>query len=324
MNSTKHTINSHIPFPFNENTIFSYNNPLELIGNTPLMNIPLLTNSTLYSKLEYFNPTGSIKDRVALYIVEKAERLGLLKPGGTIIEASSGNQGISLSMIGAIKGYNVIITASNKISSEKQNGMLAYGAQLVICDGSAPFLSENHYYTKAQEIHRATPNSFFVNQYFSPDNAEAHYVSSGPELWRDTKGLITHFICGMGSGGTAAGVGRYLKEQNPDIKIIGIDSPCAYLASNKKPTPYKLDGMGIDYDTPFLDRTIIDDIWLCSDASAHAMIATLARTYGILVGPASAAVAASIKEHEDYFPKDSLIAFFSTDSGRAYFSKGYL
>lgn len=300
-----------------------YKNILEVIGNTPLVRLPFITPATIYAKLEYLNPTGSVKDRAALFMIEEAERKGILKPGGTIIEASSGNQGITTAMIGAIKGYRVIITVSEKISKEKRDTLQAYGAELVVCPATQRLDDPASYHQKALEIHRAMPNSFMLNQYFNPDNAQAHYYSLGPEIWHQTKGKITHLIAAAGSGGTVTGAGKYLKEKNPAIKVIAVDAATSYRSTHGKPQPYKLEGLGVDYDTPLLDMNVIDDFVAVHDDDALAMLKTLARTYGFLVGPASGAVAYGVQEYTKNLPSDALVVTLFTDSGRAYLTKNF-
>jgi cysteine synthase len=300
-----------------------YKNILEVIGNTPLVRLPFTTPATIYAKLEYLNPTGSVKDRAALFMIEEAERKGILKPGGTIIEASSGNQGITTAMIGAIKGYRVIITVSEKISKEKRDTLQAYGAELVVCPATERLDDPNSYHRKALELHRAMPNSFMLNQYFNPDNAQAHYYSLGPEIWHQTKGKITHLIAAAGSGGTVTGAGKYLKEKNPAVKVIAVDAATSYRSTHGKPQPYKLEGLGVDYDTPLLDMNVIDDFVAVHDNDALAMLKTLARSYGFLVGPASGAVAYGVQEYTKSLPSDALIVTLFTDSGRAYLTKNF-
>jgi cystathionine beta-synthase len=300
-----------------------YENLLQVIGNTPLVRLAFPSPATVYAKLEYLNPTGSIKDRAALFMIEEAERTGKLKPGGTIIEASSGNQGITAAMIGAVKGYKVIITVSEKISKEKRDTLQAYGAELILCQPTSRLDDEQSYHRKALEIHRSLPNSFMLNQYFNPDNVQAHYTWLGPEIWRQTKGKITHFIAAAGSGGTLSGVGKFLKEQNPHVAIIGVDTANSYRSTKGNPQPYKLEGIGIDYDTPLLDANIIDDFLPVHDDAALAMLKVLARQHGFLVGPASGAVAHAVYEYVQQLPADACVVTLFTDSGRAYLTKNF-
>lgn len=221
---------------------------LGAIGNTPLVKLDLDTKPSLYAKLEYLNPGGSIKDRSALFLVEHAERTGKLKPGGTIVEATSGNQGIALAMIGAVKGYRVIITVPDRTSAEKIGVLKAYGAQVHVCKNTDSHFDSGGYHAKAEELLAAIPGAFMPNQYFNVLNAEAHYHSTGPEIWNQTQGKVTHFVCGAGTCGTISGVARYLKEKNSEIKIIGVDAATSFYSS-KEPKAYEVEGLGIEHET---------------------------------------------------------------------------
>lgn len=300
-----------------------HNTIISAIGNTPLVKVDFGTPATIYAKLEYLNPGGSIKDRAALYMIEEAERTGLLRPGGTIIEASSGNQGIAAAMIGAVKGYKVIITVSEKVSAEKKATLAAYGVQVIICKPTVNLNDPESYHTKALEIHHATPNSFMLNQYFNRTNAAAHYSMLGPEIWRQTNGKLTHFCGAVGSGGTVSGAGKYLKEQNPAITVIGVDSINSYRATKGHPKPYKIEGMGVDFDAPLLDEKTISEFLLAHDEQAIAMLKELARNHGLLVGPASGAVAHCVKEYSKNLTKNDTVVMVFGDSGRAYLTKNF-
>lgn len=300
-----------------------YETLLDTIENTPLVRVDLGTQPTIYAKLEYFNPGGSIKDRSAHYMIQEAEQNGWLQPGGTIIEASSGNQGIAAAMIGAIKGYNVIITVSEKVSKEKQATLEAYGAHVVRCKPTNFLEDPESYHSIAKNIQKDTPNSYMLNQYFNENNAKAHYHSLGPEIWEQTKGTITHFCGGVGSGGTVSGAGRYLKEQNPEITILGVDSPCSYRSTNGNPKPYLIEGMGVDFDSPNLDTTTIDQFLTPYDKDSLAMLKKLAHSHGLLVGPASGAVAQATYEYSKKLSSDAIIVMLFGDSGRAYLTKDF-
>jgi len=300
-----------------------HDNLLDLIGNTPLVRVNFPTTAKVFAKLEYCNPGGSIKDRSARFMIEQAEKEGRLKPGGTIIEASSGNQGIAAAMIGAVKGYKVIITASKKVSAEKRATMKAYGVELIECEPTLFLTDPKSYHGQAMEIHRNTPNSIMLNQYFNPENSEAHYRFLGPELWKQTGGTITHFIGGAGSCGTICGAGKYLKEQNKAVKILGVDSVNSYQATKGNPQPYALEGMGIDYDTPLLDQAAIDGFLNVADADAISMLKIMARKHGLLIGPASGAVAQATYEYAKTAPADAVIVMLFGDSGRAYLTKNF-
>lgn len=301
-----------------------YNHILDAIGNTPLVKIPFDCPGSIYAKLEYLNPGGSVKDRSALFMIEEAERTGKLKPGGTLIDASSGNQGIATAMIGAIKGYKVIITVPEKTSKEKYATMVAYGAQVIVCPTKANLQDPESYHSKAHAIYEATPNSFMPNQYFNIDNARAHYSITGPEIWRQTEGKITHFFAGAGTCGTISGVGKFLKEQNPNIKVLGVDAATSFRSTKGNPTPYKYEGLGVDFMSPVLNEAVIDEFLTVSDQDGLAELKTLAIKYGFLVGPASGAVAYVTKLYaKQHMNKGDLGVMIFGDSGRAYLTKGY-
>jgi cystathionine beta-synthase len=300
-----------------------YNNLLQAIGNTPLVKLDLQTPCNLYAKLEYLNPGGSVKDRSSLYMIQDAEQRGILQPGGTIIDASSGNQGIATAMIGAIKGYKVIIAVSEKVSKEKLETLKAYGAQVVMCPATSFLQDPNSYHSQAMRIHKATPNSFMPDQYFNLANSMAHYKSLGPEIWRQTEGRITHFIAAAGTGGTISGAGRYLKEQNPDIKIIAVDSDVSYRSTKGHPQPYAIEGMGVDFDSPVLNYDIVDEFFEAPDAQSLAMLQHLARQKGILAGPSSGAVAYAAQQYCKQLKPTDLVVMIMGDSGRAYLTKNF-
>lgn len=301
-----------------------YDSVIAAIGNTPLIKVNFDSPATIYAKLEYLNPGGSVKDRSALFMIEEAERTGQLKPGGTIIDASSGNQGIASAMIGAMKGYKVIITMSEKSSHEKLNTILAYGAEVVLCPPTDFIEDPRSYHSKAREILAKTPNSFMPNQYFNLLNSEAHYRSLGTEIWRQTEGKITHFFACAGTGGTVSGAGRYLKEQNPNIKVFAIDSINSFRSTNGNPKPYKIEGMGVDFESPVLNKSIIDEFLTVSDEDGLGMLKTLARKHALLAGPSSGAVAAVVARYaQENLKEGDLAVMIFGDSGRAYLSKGF-
>lgn len=293
------------------------------IGNTPLVEIDFGTPPTIYAKLEYFNPSGSIKDRSAWYMLHVAEQRGDIAPGGTLIEASSGNQGIATAMIGTLKGYTTRITVSEKVSNEKRKALAMYGADVITCPATDSLYDPDSYHAYACKLAAQTPNSYMLNQYYNPDNVMAHYTGIGPEIWDQTDGTITHLCGGVGSGGTMSGAGQFLKEHNPDIKILGVDSPCSYRATQGTPQPYQLEGLGVDYNTPLINTHVIDDILLSSDKAAITMFHWLARTYGIFVGPAGAAVAAMVYQYSQYMDTSDTLVMIFGDSGRSYLSKEY-
>ena len=296
---------------------------LHAIGNTPLVQVHFDTPATVYAKLEYLNPGGSVKDRSALFMIEYAEKKGLLKPGGTIVDASSGNQGAAAAMIGAAKGYNVIIAVSEKISQEKMATIKAYGAHVVVCPPTEFIDDPRSYHSVARKIHRETPNSFMPDQYFNPVNALAHYTLLGPEIYKQTNGTVTHFFACAGTGGTVSGAGKYLKEQNKNIKIIGLDSNNSFRATKGHPKPYKVEGMGIDFVSPVMNYDVVDEIVEVSDDNALAMLKNLAKQHGILVGPSSGAAAHAVAEYGKKLTKDDVVVMIFSDSGRAYLTKNF-
>lgn len=301
-----------------------YKTLLQAIGNTPLVRLPNCGSTNLYAKLEYLNPGGSVKDRSAFYLITQAEQRGQLKPGYTIIDASSGNQGIATALIGAAKGYRVIICVSEKISAEKLATLHAYGAEVHIFPSTDYLDDPRSYHAQAVALHKRTPNSYMPDQYFNPENAQAHYHLLGPEIWQQTEGKITHFFAAAGTGGTVSGVGRYLKERNANIKVIAVDAATSYRATAGKPQPYAIEGMGIDFNSPVLDTHYIDDILLVHDADALPLLAQLAQLHGFLVGPSSAAVAWAAQTYatQHLHANDVGVLIFG-DSGRAYLSKDF-
>ncbi len=300
-----------------------HENLLKAIGDTPLVKVNFETPANIYAKLEYLNPGGSVKDRSALFMIEEAEQNGTLKPGGTIIDASSGNQGIAVAMIGAIKGYKVIITVSEKISKEKMDTLRAYGAQIVICPATDLVTDYDSYHSQAVRIQQSTPNSFMPNQYYNLSNAKAHYTLLGPEIWRQTNGKITHFFAAAGTGGTVSGAGKYLKEQNPNIKVLAVDSINSFRSTNGNPKPYKLEGIGVDFDSAVLNKSIIDEFLPVDDDSSIDMLKNLACKHGLLVGPSSGAVARAVNQYAKTMAPGDLGVMIFGDSGRAYLTKNF-
>ncbi|KKR25494.1 MAG: Cysteine synthase, cystathionine beta-synthase [Candidatus Peregrinibacteria bacterium GW2011_GWE2_39_6] len=273
---------------------------LRSIGNTPLVKLKRInpySNIELLVKLEFFNPSGSIKDRIVKHIIEHAEAEGLIKPGGTIVENTSGNTGAAVAMIAAIKGYKAILTMPDKVSVEKQNSLKAYGAKIVVTPTSASPDSPDHYVNTAKRIAAETPNSFRVNQYDNPKNPEAHYLSTGPEIWEQTKGAVTHFVAAGSTGGTISGIGRYLKERNPNIKIIMPD-PIGSIYYDYFKTgqirkdgscSYQVEGVGEDHLAKAMDFSLVDDMFQFTDQNAFSTARRLAREEGIFGGGAGGA-----------------------------------
>lgn len=300
-----------------------YKKILDYVGNTPLIQLEMDVRPTLLAKLEFLNPGGSVKDRSALFLVEQAERDGLLKPGGTIVEATSGNQGIALAMIGALKGYKVIITVPDRTAQEKIAVLRAYGAEVYVCPNTASHHDPRGYHAKAVELTRTIPGAFMPNQYFNKMNALAHYSSTGPEIWRQTEGTITHFIIAAGTCGTISGVGRYLKEQNPLVKIIGVDAATSFYSS-KEPKPYAVEGLGIDVISEVLDESVIDQIIPVTDEQTFSMTRRLAREYGLMVGISSGAVMHVALEYCKTLTENDVVVVIFADSGKAYLSKVFM
>jgi len=300
-----------------------YEHLVDAIGNTPLVRVHFDVPAQMYAKLEYLNPGCSVKARSARHMIEQAEKAGILKPGGTIIDASSGNQGAATAMIGALKGYKVIITVSEKISQEKLKTIKAYGAEVVMCPAVEFIDDPRSYHSKAAEIHNKTPGSFMPNQYYNPENALSHYKSLGPEIWHQTNGKVTHFFAGAGTGGTVSGVGRYLKEQNTNIKIIALDSNNSWRATGGCPKPYKVEGMGIDFESPVINYEVIDEVVEVSDDDALGILKPLAWKHGMLVGPSSGAVAYAAHEYAKNLTPDDVVVMIFGDSGRAYLTKNF-
>ncbi len=298
----------------------TYKTILQMIGNTPLVKLEFGTKPLLLAKLEMTNPGGSIKDRCALYMIEDAERTGKLKPGGTIIEASSGNQGIALAMIGKVKGYRVIITVPDRTAVEKVAVLRAYGAEVHICPNTDSHDDPRNYHTLAEHLTKTIPGAYMPNQYYNKANPAAHYATTGPEIWKQTDGTITHLIVGAGSCGTMSGTGRYLKEQNPHIKVIGVDAATS-LYSSKEPKAYKVEGLGIDVITDTFDKSAIDQIIPISDDDAFAMTRKLALEHGILVGISSGAVMHVALEYTKKLTEKDVVVVIFADSGRNYISK---
>jgi len=291
------------------------------VGGTPLVRIHFDSPAAIYAKLEYMNPGGSLKDRTALYMIEQAEKSGRLKKGYTIIDASSGNQGIAIAMVGAAKGYKVIITTTEKCSEEKLKTLKAFGAEVVVCPYVDRMDDPKSYHSVALRMNRENPKSFMPNQYMNVENAEAHYHTSGPEIWKQTKGKITHFFAAAGTCGTVSGVGKFLKEKDKNIKVIAFDAKNSYYSTKGNPKHYKIEGMGIDFDTPVLYKEYIDEIIPVSDEDAFAAIKPIASKYGILGGLSSGAVAYGTSQYAPKMLEGSLGVMIFGDSGRAYLSK---
>ncbi|NIR52979.1 cystathionine beta-synthase [candidate division KSB1 bacterium] len=308
------------------------NSILETVGNTPLIRLNRVTagiKATVLAKVEYFNPGGSVKDRIALTIIEEAEKEGRLKPGGTIVESTSGNTGAGLALVAALKGYKAIFTMPDKMSAEKVRLLKAYGADVIVTPTSVPPESPDSYYEVAKRIVREMPNAILANQYFNPVNPEAHYKTTGPEIWEQTGGKIDYFVAGLGTGGTISGTGKFLKEKNPKVKVIGADPIGSILKEyfdTKKMSqgrPYKIEGIGEDIIPGTLHFEYIDEVHQVSDKQSFNMARKISREEGIFVGGSSGTAAYVALKVARSLPEDKVVLVILPDTGERYLSKFY-
>ena len=307
-------------------------NILQAIGRTPLIRLHKITKgipAPVYVKADNLNPGGSVKDRIAIRMIEDAERRGLLKPGGTIVEATSGNTGLGLALVAAIKGYKVIFTINDKQSQEKMDAMRALSAEVIVCPTAVAPDDPRSYYAVAQKLAQEIPNCYYPNQYENPMNPQAHYETTGPEIWEDSEGKITHFVAGMGTGGTISGVGRYLKEKNPAIQVIGVD-PIGSLfyefvkkGTVGKAQPYVVEGIGEDFFPSTMDLAILNDAYQVTDRECFVWARKLARLEGIFAGGSSGGAISVALQVASKLTDGDLVVAFLPDSGDRYLSKIY-
>lgn len=311
-------------------------NILQLVGQTPLVKLNQITKDfkgKYYAKLEAFNPGHSAKDRIALHIIEDAERKGIIKKGSTIVETTSGNTGFSLAMISIVKGYKCILAVSDKSSIDKIDMLKSMGAEVHICPAYVAPDDPRSYYSVAKTIHKKTKNSVYINQYFNELNIEAHYRTTGPEIWKQTDGKITHLIVASGTGGTISGTGKYLKEQNPAIKVFGVDAYGSVLKKYHETgkfdkgeiSPYKIEGLGKNLIPTATDFDVIDFYEKVTDKEAAFAAREIVKTEGIFAGYTSGAVIQATKQFaaQNYFDDNSTVVLIFPDHGSRYMNKIY-
>jgi cystathionine beta-synthase len=316
-------------------TLRVYDDILQTIGKTPLVHLKRLGQKLpcpIYAKVECFNPGGSIKDRIAVNIIESAERNGQLKPGGTVVEATSGNTGLGLAMVCAIKGYKSVFVLPDKMSQEKIQLLRAYGARVVITPTAVEPDDPRSNYRVAKRLSEETPNAILANQYHNPDNPHSHYLTTGPEIWQQTSGRVTDVVIGMGTGGTISGTARYLKEQNPTIHIIGVDPAGSLLMetwqsgsvpSDAHPKIYKVEGIGEDFLPSTLDLSIVDQVFQVDDRESFMWARRLLKEEGIFCGGSSGSALAASMRYAANLDHDRLVVVILPDSGSRYLSKLY-
>ena len=311
-----------------------FDNILETIGNTPLIKLNKVTSeieATVLAKVEYFNPGNSVKDRMAIKMVEDAEKDGRLKPGGTIVEGTSGNTGMGLALAAIVKGYKLICVTNDKQSKGKIDVLKAVGAKVIICPTNVDPDDPSSYYSTAKRISDETENSWYVNQYNNLSNREAHYLSTGPEIWNQTKGKITHFVVGVGTGGTISGVAKYLKEKNSDIKIWGIDTFGSVFKKyhetgvfdKSEIYPYLTEGIGEDIIPDNVDFSLIDHFEKVNDEDAAIFSRRLAKEEGIFAGYSCGAAIKGVLQLKKHFSKNDVVVVLLHDSGSRYIEKIY-
>jgi len=309
-----------------------FNNVLETVGKTPLIRLNSVVShipATVYAKVEAFNPGLSAKDRIALHMIERAERLGKLKPGGTIVDATSGNTGFSLAMVCAIKGYKCVLTVTSKISDDKLNNLRAMGAEVILCPQDAKPDDPRSYYRRAEQLAKDIPGAYYVNQNFNPDNGEAHYLSTGPEIWEQTEGRITHLIGSASTGGTLCGSGRYIREQNPDLKVIAVDAYGSVLKKyhetgiydENEIYSYRIEGTGKNIIPANVDFELVDRFVKVTDKESALRAREIARQEGLLVGYSSGGALQCLEQIKDELTADDVVVLIFADHGSKYVSK---
>src|SRR5438309_3432637 len=308
------------------------NNILDAIGRTPLVRLNRINHGLkpqIYVKADYINPGGSVKDRIGVTMIDDAEKSGLLRPGGTIIEGTSGNTGMGLALVAAVRGYKMVFTITDKQSKEKVDLLKALGAEVIVCPTAVEPEDPRSYYSVAKKLAREIPNSFYPNQYENPSNPEAHYRTTGPEIWEDSEGKITHFVCGIGTGGTVSGVGKYLKEKNPSVKIVGVD-PFGSLyydfvktGQTIKAKTYVVEGIGEDFFPTTMNLKILDDILQVNDEECFVLARRLAKLEGLFTGGSGGGcISGALRLAKDLGPNDFVVALLP-DTGMRYLSKVY-
>ncbi|MFF4876499.1 MULTISPECIES: cystathionine beta-synthase [unclassified Micromonospora] len=301
-----------------------YDNVVDMIGNTPLVRLRNVTEgiqATVLAKVEYVNPGGSVKDRIALRMVEDAEAAGLLKPGGTIVEPTSGNTGVGLALVAQLKGYHCVFVCPDKVSQDKQDVLRAYGAEVVVCPTAVAPEDPRSYYNVSDRLTREIPGAWKPNQYSNPANPRSHYETTGPELWKQTEGGLTHFVAGVGTGGTISGIGRYLKEASEGrVRVVGAD-PEGSVYSGGTGRPYLVEGVGEDFWPETYDRGVADEIVEVSDKASFEMTRRLAREEGLLVGGSCGMAVVAALEVARRAGPDDVVVVLLPDGGRGYLSK---
>jgi cystathionine beta-synthase len=313
----------HLSTPLGFTTMEIHENIVDAIGNTPLVRLSRLhPPGNLVAKIEYMNPGGSVKDRIALAMIERAERNGWLEPGGTIVEPTSGNTGVGLAMVAALKGYKLIAVMADKQSKEKQDLLRAYGAEVVVCPTDVPPDDPRSYYSVADRLTNEVEGAYRPDQYSNPANPQAQYESTGPEIWRQTDGQIDIYVAGVGTGGTIGGAGKYLKEQNPDVTVVGVDPKGSiYTAETEDDvTTYEIEGVGEDFWPDTFDPSIVDRYEMVDDREAFLMTRRLAEVEGLLVGGSCGmAAAGALRVADEDHSKLTVVVL--PDSGRNYLGK---